>query len=77
VIDVPNYEDLPVETDPESAVWAQRLVAAIFGDAPEPHFDLDYVERMVQAIRNEAARGVCLTYEKTLAQVWNENWRKP
>lgn len=77
MIDVPNYEDLPVETDAHASLWAERLVAAIFGDIPEPRFDLDYVERMVQAIRNEAAREVCLAYERKLAVVWNENWRTP
>lgn len=51
---------LPLITDPRSAEWAIRLVGVIAGDVPEPRYDLDLVERIVQAIRNEANRNLCI-----------------
>jgi len=77
VIEIPNYEDLPIVTDSLSAEWAHRLALATVGDYLTSNFDLDLIERMVQAIRNEAAREVCRAYEIRLAAVWDANWRKP
>jgi len=74
VIVLPNYEDLPITTDKCSAHWASRLVMAIVGDTSESSFDIDLIERMVQAIRNEAAREVCLQVEKTVSL---DCWREP
>jgi hypothetical protein len=74
VISIPNYEDLPIITDRKSALWASRLVMAIVGESPEPTVDLDLVERMVQAIRNESAREICLEVEKKVAL---DCWREP
>lgn len=74
MIEIPNYEDLPVVTDRKSAEWATRLTMAIVGDTYEGSFDIDLVERMVQAIRNEAAREVCLQVEKTVSV---DCWREP
>lgn len=53
-----SFVTLPIETDRLSAQWAVRIVGAVAGETSEPTFDLDIVERMVQAIRNEAAREV-------------------
>jgi hypothetical protein len=77
VIEIPNYEDLPIVTEKLSAEWAHRIAMATVGDYLTSNFDLDLIERMVQAIRNEAAREVCRAYEMKLAQVWDQNWRTP
>lgn len=74
MIELPNYEDLPIVTDSLSAQWAGRLVMAIVGEGFTSSCDLDLIERMVQAIRNEAAREVCLQVEKTVSL---DCWREP
>lgn len=75
MIDLPNYDTLPLETDHQSSEWAQRFMLIMVGETSVPNFDLDLVERMVQAIRNEAAREVLHQLNLDLLDQMFSRWR--
>jgi len=68
-----DVESLPTITDRQSAEWALRIINVLVHEEV-PVENLDLVERMIQAIRNEAAREVCLQVERTVAL---DCWREP